>query len=783
MGIRGLPKALRESGPIAGHSCKDAKKPTHVDFLALFFRLLQSKAFQILQRDVKACSNSATSTPVPELQLETEVTAGSRKRKNVAEYSPSSIDRPIRFAPEQTVAESIEDAITRFGHGSLFLSPDGLSSVETKSDQQTFRAIGYVLDGVLSNKFNKDLTTLHVDGLASEQKRQEHQKRNQSLKKSIDSLKSKVDSPATKPRKQLFRTCRNLYRLPRHILCHDVLSVLEELGWPVHYCTHQADTCLAGVCQDNASDSIIIVTSDSDLMVYEGVQSLMMPVGRSRELMMFDKRKLLQHLGLKSEQHLLLACVVTSNDYVNNIPYFGLLTNCEVIRDIDLSALGPLGASASNADRANAIMPFIQLYLDGVKDRLKQRKVKSKHQSATRGEVPVQADYYFHSVTAFVARIETSVIEPLQPDDESPCSHETITTIIQELYSRKSQQQQLRQSKSGTNTLTQHPPSDRVSTNERSDMVTDTNIESALPSTSVRKRRRSQKRQQHRKHRFEVKLSEDKHMQWRESQFKSRTDNQQRYAIRSVNILSALSVEESELLKMTIPEPRVKKAQATDSNDNNRSTASSSNKQKRTTEPQPKKKKHRKPRKAKSDVVSLKSGFAKSFAASTQTLGSVQGCLRRALLPASECGRIPRLSEGDIKAIANRIEAAVITMAEARMHVCRMVDIMVYDELLRNKPKASADVFEEHGEPFDILDLLLDKSAGTVIIKYLFSLVLNGKIDGRGPKTEKEKTKAAKKMAQSTFKRLEEILPGFRPVNRDLMPLGRLVVDAAAEFS
>ncbi|KAG0314740.1 hypothetical protein BGZ99_007883, partial [Dissophora globulifera] len=638
----------------------------------------------------------------------------------------------------------------------------------------TFRAMGYVLDGVLSNTFNKGLTTLHVDGLASEQKRQEHRKRNQSLKKSMDSLKSKVDSPATKPRKQHFRTCRNLYRLPRHILCHDVLSVLEELGWSVHHCTHQADTCLAGVCQDNAFDSIIIVTSDSDLMVYEGVQSLMMPVGRSRELMMFHKRKLLQHLGLPSEQHLLLACVVTSNDYFNNIPYFGLLTNCEVIRDIDLSTLGPLGASASNADRAKAIMPFIQLYLDGVKDRLKQRKVKSKRQSATQGEDPVQVDYYSHSVTAFVARTETPMIEPLQPDDESPCSHETITTIIQELYSRKIQQQQLRQSKNDANTLTQHPPSDRVSTNERSDMVTDTNIESALPSTSVR--------QQHRKHRFKAKLLEDKHKQWRESQFKSRTDNQQRYAVRSVNILNALSVEESELLKMTIPEPRVKKAQAIDPNDNNSSTATSFNQRKRTTEPQPKMK-HRKPKKAKSDVVSLKSGFTKSFATSTQTLGSIQGCMRRAPLPASECGRIPRLSEGDIKAIANRIEAAVTTMAEARMYVCRAVDIMVYDELLKNEPKAPADFFEEDGETFDVLDLLLDKSAGTAIIKYLFSLVLNGKIDGRGPKSEKEKTKAAKKMAQGTFKRLEEILPSFRPVNRDLMPLGRLVVDAAAEFS
>ena len=37
MGIRGLPKALRESGGIAGESFMESKKETHVDFLAFVF--------------------------------------------------------------------------------------------------------------------------------------------------------------------------------------------------------------------------------------------------------------------------------------------------------------------------------------------------------------------------------------------------------------------------------------------------------------------------------------------------------------------------------------------------------------------------------------------------------------------------------------------------------------------------------------------------------------------------------------------------------------------------
>ena len=152
--------------------------------------------------------------------------------------------------------------------------------------------------------------------------------------------------------------------------------------------------------------------------------------------------------------------------------------------------------------------------------------------------------------------------------------------------------------------------------------------------------------------------------------------DRQRYVVRSVSIQNAPTVEESELLKMTIPEPRVRKAtgdsaKKLDTNNSNNPTASSLNQQKSDTGSKPQKKKKKKKnkkrpkaRKATSDVVSLKTGFSQSFATSTQTLGSIQGCLRRALLPAGESGRIARLSNDDIKTIADRIEAAVAAMAQ-----------------------------------------------------------------------------------------------------------------------
>lgn len=385
----------------------------------------------------------------------------------------------------------------------------------------------------MSKAFDKKATVIRMDGSPSEQKRGEHRRRNKTLERSLNNLQTKV-SGSTRSTKQLFRTCKNNYRLPRESLDQDILPVLREQGWRIHQCPYQADTCLSRVCQDASDpDDVVVVTSDSDLMVYEGIRHIMMSVGKTRELQLFDKTKLLNRLDLPSEQHLLLACIVTSNDYFKNLPYFGLLRNCDIIRDFDLTSLGPLGGSRDNNYRAEALMPFIQQYLDEVRRQLGKRKTKSTQQTSTRRQqqevIQIGPEYFRHAVTAFVERMETPLQEPLEPDNESPHSHDIITTILQEPYSRKNQQQQSQQSRNDIHTFIQRPPSEQVSTvepcpAEYMDMDTNTKIESGLPSTSThqgfkkvskgtRKRRRSLKHQQRRKDRFKAKRSEAKHKQ------------------------------------------------------------------------------------------------------------------------------------------------------------------------------------------------------------------------------------------------------------------------------
>ncbi|KAG9068054.1 hypothetical protein KI688_011646 [Linnemannia hyalina] len=399
----------------------------------------------------------------------------------------------------------------------------------------------HVLYDILSKAFDKELTIIYVDGSPSEQKRREHRRRNVTLKRALVKLQTKV-SGSTRSTKQIFRTRKNNYRLPRGSLDQDILPVLIEKSWRIHLCPYQADTCLSRVCQDALDpDSVIVVTSDSDLIVCEEIRHIMMPVGKTRELQLFDRTRLLDRLDLTSEQHLLLVCIVTSNDYAKNLPYFGLLRSCDIIRDFDLTSLGPLGGSGDNDHRAEALMPFIQNYLDEVGRQLGKRKKRSTQQTSTRHKqqeiIHIVPEYYRHAVTAFDERMETPLQEHLEPDDGSPHSYDIITMILQELYSRKSQQQQPQQSRNDTHIFTQHLPSERVpielSSTKDMLMDTDTNIESALPSTSMqhnskkisvctRKRKSSLRHKQRRKDRsYTLKMyrvSLNSYFSWHSSQ-------------------------------------------------------------------------------------------------------------------------------------------------------------------------------------------------------------------------------------------------------------------------
>ncbi|KAI8598637.1 hypothetical protein EDD21DRAFT_417558 [Dissophora ornata] len=73
-------------------------------------------------------------------------------------------------------------------------------------------------------------------------------------------------------------------------------------------------------------------------------------------------------------------------------------------------------------------------------------------------------------------------------------------------------------------------------------------------------------------------------------------------------------------------------------------------------------------------------------------------------------------------------------------------------------------------------------SAGTLIIRNLFALALNGRSDARGRQPTKGESLAGRSITESAFARLEMILPSFKPVNTKGISLSVVQEDVAVEI-
>jgi len=167
-----------------------------------------------------------------------------------------------------------------------------------------------------------------------------------------------------------------------------------------------------------------------------------------------------------------------------------------------------------------------------------------------------------------------------------------------------------------------------------------------------------------------------------------------------------------------------------------------------------------------------------------------------AQLPLYAMGDPKTLEDADFTALAMRLTDAVDVMNQASVVVYRMLEIIVWDELLRGsngiadggqpepdyvigevtlsggKATVVSGSPEARSEEFDILDLLLQKSAGMALIKHLYALALNGKMDNRGPRTKKATSRAVKAIAQRTYARFLRIVPGYKPTNTHHIQMG-----------
>ncbi|KAK3813129.1 MAG: hypothetical protein J3Q66DRAFT_403336 [Benniella sp.] len=190
---------------------------------------------------------------------------------------------------------------------------------------------------LISHNLDPNQTTIHLDGDPSNEKAQEHKERWERGEAKLEQLCREVDrflqqkkgSPA-----DIFQRCKNLYRIPREIVLQ-VCNALTNLGWIIHTCTNQADSCIATMCDKTPGS--VVVPKDSDMR----------------------KQDVLAQLKLVHPWQLLLLGILTSNDYSKGIQGHGIETTLKYVQDV----LIPTITNPTHNERKAVVSELVDIYL------------------------------------------------------------------------------------------------------------------------------------------------------------------------------------------------------------------------------------------------------------------------------------------------------------------------------------------------------------------------------------------------------------------------------------
>jgi len=262
----------------------------------------------------------------------------------------------------------------------------------------------------MKESIDKSKAIIHCDGpTPSRQKSGERFRRQEYLAKKLQELSLQVDKISINKRSltAVYNKCKSLYRAPETAIS-EILDELSNLDWKVCRCGYQADSHIAELCRDD--QDAVIITKDSDFIVYENTESVIMPVGRGRELTRFDKADVMTALKLPSARHLLLASILSKNDYSSPVPWFGIHKNAEVVRELEIDQY------SSNFQLVGIMKEAIRKYLA----QINKLDSKTPHD-------------YRHAITAFVeCREDTS-------DDAVPSrsTHDGIVELLRKIEEAK----------------------------------------------------------------------------------------------------------------------------------------------------------------------------------------------------------------------------------------------------------------------------------------------------------------------------------------------------------
>ncbi|KAF9917207.1 hypothetical protein FBU30_000882 [Linnemannia zychae] len=220
---------------------------------------------------------------------------------------------------------------------------------------------------------SKDAIVLYVDGHSAIEKSGTHIEREkvrrghrQSAQKQLKVLVDRLSS-----KKRIKK--HHITKLNNHIkaaFCwkledrRSFVQFMTNADFNIILCGTEADVQIASDCQPDD----VVVTSDSDLLVYKSVSVVWRPVGRgkTRKFLVYKRAAILEVFNLASESLMALA-IVSHNDYNRNIPSLGLATNLKLIRNIEEDIKNE---NTNFTAFANALKVFVFMQQDPVSDSM-----------------------------------------------------------------------------------------------------------------------------------------------------------------------------------------------------------------------------------------------------------------------------------------------------------------------------------------------------------------------------------------------------------------------------
>ncbi|KAF8919707.1 hypothetical protein BGZ58_004589, partial [Dissophora ornata] len=187
----------------------------------------------------------------------------------------------------------------------------------------------------------KEELVLYVDGHPAAEKANTHHQREQVRHNACDrahrALVSLQDRLQTNKRirKHHIKTANKELRSAFSWTIEDRRAFVDYMankGYEIFLCATEADVKIAADCKEED----IVVTGDSDLLIYKSVPAVWRPMGRgkSRRYWQYDKAAVLDALDVTSTQLVALA-VISGNDYADNIRTLGIETNRKLIKKLE----------------------------------------------------------------------------------------------------------------------------------------------------------------------------------------------------------------------------------------------------------------------------------------------------------------------------------------------------------------------------------------------------------------------------------------------------------------